>query len=133
MGKRTTARRLAMQALFQAELSKNTIDQSLEYIFENDSFLDETKDFARTLAVETYNKKDSLDKLITNYLRDWSLDRISGVDRAILRLTFYEMQLKENPENVVINEALNLAKKYSEPNSIKFINGVLGAYLKNVG
>lgn len=133
MGKRTTARRLAMQALFQSELGKNTIDKSLEYIFENDSFLDETKDFARQLATETYKRKDSLDELITTYLRDWSIDRLSGVDRAILRLTLYEIQLKDNPSNVVINEALNLAKRYSEPNSIKFINGVLGAYLKNVG
>lgn len=130
MGKRTTSRRLAMQALFLAEQGKVSIEKALDDVLSTDDFLDDTKEFAVSLASQSYNQKEELDQLIKEYLKDWSLDRLSGVDRNILRLAFCELKLKQSPESVVINEALNLAGKYSAPESVKFINGVLGAYSK---
>ena len=130
MGKRNTSRRLAMQALFQAEQAKMGIEQSLLNVFESDRFLDDTKEFARALAVQTDAKKEELDQLIKKHLKDWSIERLSGVDKNILRLALYELKLGESPTSVIINEAINLAQKYSSVESIKFINGILGAYLK---
>ncbi|NQU18106.1 MAG: transcription antitermination factor NusB [Candidatus Saganbacteria bacterium] len=130
MGKRTTSRRLAMQALFQADHAGEEIEKALKDVLESDKFLGDTKEFAGSLAVETYKNRSDLDTQIKKYLKDWTLDRISGVDRSILRLSFYELGINETPSSVVINEAINLAQKYSGVESVKFINGVLGAYLK---
>lgn len=130
MGKRNTSRRLAMQALFEAEQSKKDIKEALHNIFDEGDYIKETCDFAAYLAKQTFSKKDELDKIICRLSKDWPLDRLAGVDRNILRLLLFELGLGETPEKVVIGEALNLVEKYSSPEAIKFINGIAGAYLK---
>jgi N utilization substance protein B len=128
MGKRTTARRLAMQAIYQSEISKTDIDQALDNLFEEEDIPEETKIFARYLAKEAQNNKDKLDSKITEFSKNWSIDRISMINKSILRLAFYELLFeKDTPKPVVINEALELAKKYSDEESAKFINGILGS------
>jgi N utilization substance protein B len=128
MGKRTTARRLAMQAIYQSEISKTDIDQALDNLFEEEGIPEETKTFARHLAKEAQNNKDKLDSKITEFSKNWSIDRISMINKSILRLAFYELLFeKDTPKPVVINEALELAKKYSDEESAKFINGILGS------
>ena len=130
MGKRSTARRLAMQALYQADLSSADIDTALKNISESENFIPETLAFAKELAQAAWAAKDMSDQVIEDLAIDWSLDRIGKVDRAVLRLAIQELNAGGTPVSVVINEAVELAKKYSGDESAKFINGILGAYLR---
>ncbi len=130
MGKRTTGRRLAMQALYSAEISNIDALKALENITAEEKFISETLDFAQHLAEEVWKRKDEIDAIIKQYAIDWSLDRIGRVDRAVLRLAIAELILKETPNSVIINEAVELAKKYSSQEAAKFINGILGTYVR---
>ena len=130
MGKRSTSRRLAMQALYQTECARISIKEALDNIFEEEPYIKETKDFSLKLADGTWEQKEEIDKIIKKYSKEWKLERMGGVDRNILRLAIFELMNKETPAQVVINEAVELAKKYSTIEAAKFINGILGAYLK---
>lgn len=130
MGKRNTGRRLAMQAVYQSELSGIPIEESLNNIFAAEKFIAATTDFARQLATAAWQAKANCDKIIEKLSIDWPLDRISKVDRSILRLALYELNNTETPPSVVIDEAVELAKKYSGEEASKFINGILGASLR---
>ena len=130
MGKRNTARRLAMQALYQADLSGIDIGTALDNISESEKFIPETLEFGTSLAKAAWEKRAEVDKIIASLAIDWPLDRISKVDRAILRLAIEELKIGETPTSVVINEAVELAKKYSGQDAAKFINGILGAYVR---
>ncbi len=129
MGKRSTARRLAMQAVYQADISQTDIKRSLMNIFESEKFIDQTADFAAALATQAWEKRNDSDRIIKRLSKDWPLDRIGRVDLAIMRLALSELSSKESPGSVVIDEAVELAKKYSGMESAKFINGILGSYL----
>ena len=88
----------------------------------------EDRAFIETLVKGVCGHSAELDEKITSYLRDWSLSRVAKVDLAILRLAFYELlYIKDVPETVVINEAVEMAKRYSTDKSGAFVNGVLGA------
>jgi len=117
-----------MQALFQADVPNSDVQKSIDMLLEEGSFIEETKEFSRKLVSGTSSKLEEIDRVIKEYSKNWSFDRISSVDKSILRLSIYELlYLKENPPSVVINEALEMAKKYSDEVSAKFINGILGA------
>ncbi len=134
MGKRSTARRLAMQIIFQVELTgNNDLDFAFEQTKENESFMAETVDFARGLVEGVLEKKEELDRIIKEKSIGWSLDRITTVDKSILRIGIYEMQYLKTPCSVAINEAVNLAKKFSTEDSSKFVNGILGKLVKEEG
>ncbi|MBU0686464.1 MAG: transcription antitermination factor NusB [Candidatus Margulisbacteria bacterium] len=131
MGKRSTARRLAMQALFQSDLSGYDIDKTLKDTFDTGEFIDDTKSFSTELAKGTWDHKDEIDKTISAQAVDWSLERMGVVDRNILRLGIFELKYqKGTPASVIINEAVELAKKFGSDDSAKFINGILGALAK---
>lgn len=130
MGKRSTSRRLAMQALYQAEMSASGIGEALDNILEAEKFIPETKEFAGKLATEAWEKRAESDKIIEKLSIDWSLPRIGKVDRSILRLALYELKSGETPPSVVVDEAVELTKKYSSKEAAKFINGILGTYLR---
>lgn len=132
MGKRNTSRRLAMQALYQTEMTGTDIGEALKNMFESEKFIPETKAFAEKLASSAWDKRKEIDKIIASMSVDWPLDRIGKVDRSILRLALHEIKLGETPASVVINEAIELAKKYSSEESAKYINGILGAYLRSL-
>jgi len=128
MGKRSTARRLAMQALCQADVSPDDLGSALDLLLDDISFIEDTKVFSKKLVLGTKENLSEIDKTIKENLKNWNFERINNVDKSILRLSIYELNfLKENPASVVINEAIELAKKYSEDDSAKFINGILGA------
>jgi N utilization substance protein B len=130
MGKRSTARRLAMQALYQSDVTDVDIETAINNIAENEKLLVETIEFARQLATSTWEEKGTIDKTISKLAIDWPLERIGKVDRNILRLALEELRLKETPVSVVINEAVEMAKKYSGEEAAKFINGILGTYVR---
>lgn len=130
MGKRSTARRVAMQALYQADLARSDIKVALKNIAEAEQFISETFAFAENLATATWQSLETIDQVITKYSRDWPLERLGKVDRSILRLAIHELQAAQTPTSVVINEAVELAKKYSSLEAARFINGILGAYVR---
>jgi transcription antitermination protein NusB len=123
---------MSMQALYQAEAAGIDIGKALENIFEEEDFLKETRDFSALLAEGTWKNKEAIDKLISGYSKEWKIDRMSGVDRNILRMSIHELMEHKVPAQVVINEAVEIAKKYSTPQAAKFINGILGAYKKDL-
>lgn len=130
MGKRNTSRRLAMQAIYQAELAQIEVEQALENITDSEKFIPETIEFAKQLALASWRSRKELDQIISKLAIDWSIDRIGKVDRSILRLAIQEIKMGETPASVIINEAVELAKKYSSTEAAKFINGILGSYVR---
>lgn len=134
MGKRATGRKLAMQALYQAETTGEDVGNVFEELSQREEYLSETVDFAKELACGAWREKQSSDKVITKLSRDWSIERMGKVVSSILRLALYELNFeKDTPKSVVINEAVELAKKFSTPEAAKFVNGILGAFVKERG
>ncbi|RLL48117.1 transcription antitermination factor NusB [Oceanobacillus piezotolerans] len=125
---RHTAREKAFQVLFQLDSNDMEIKQAME------SFLPEREQediFLRTLIEGVASNKDEIDTLIKDNLERWSFNRIATVERTILRIATYELKYIEDiPENVSINEAVELGNKYGDEKSGKFINGVLSKIMK---
>lgn len=131
MGKRSTGRKLAMQALYQADVSASPLKDVFDDIFARESYLKETVDFAKGLAYGAWEKKAVSDKIISRLSKNWSIERIGRVVVSILRLALYELnEEKDTPASVVINEAVMLSKTFATDEAAKFVNGVLGGYLK---
>jgi len=133
MGKRTTARRLAMQALYQLDMGQDTAEIALEAVFSNEEFIDETKVFAEQLVSDIMENRDKIDDIISKRSIGWSIERISAIDRNILRIALYELLFTQTPKSVVINEAVNIAKKFGADESSRFINGILGKFIEDKG
>ncbi len=134
MGKRSSARRVAMQTLFQLDTGHTPDDIKflLDTTKENENFLDETMVFADELVRGVLKNQEAIDKIIVEKSIGWSIERITSVDRSILRLAIYEMNFGGTPASIVINEAVNLAKKFSTAESSKFVNGILGGLVENI-
>lgn len=125
MKKRSEEREQAFCLLFQSLF--NT-DENFEIYEEN---IESVGDYARSIALGVEEKKDNLDGLIEKYSKGWKVKRLPKVNLAILRLAAYEILFVDDvPESVAINEAVELAKKYSGESDYSFINGVLGALVK---
>ncbi len=131
MDKRTRARELAMQGLYQLNVQGQDLLEFLdEFFIEN-----EPDDFVRKLALDwskgTWENLAQCDELIAASTMKWKLSRLSPVDKSILRLAVYQLKFcPDIPPRVVINEAIELAKKFSTEKSPPFVNGVLDAILK---
>ncbi|KAA0549471.1 transcription antitermination factor NusB [Bacillus sp. BGMRC 2118] len=124
--KRRTAREKAIQALFQLDLNEQEPSLAIEHVLEGK----ESDEFLEQLVLGTTENKQEIDNILIKNLENWSLDRIGNVDRAILRLAVYEMKYEESiPQNVSINEAIELAKIFGDDESSKFINSVLSKVL----
>lgn len=126
MGKRSTARRLAMQVMYQYDIQKTDYEQIVAYTIEDANYIQDTKIFARQLSDITFTNLEQIDALIVKKSRDWSFDRLAKIDKSILRVALSEMKTAETPLSVIINEAIEMARKYSGDDSVKFINGILG-------
>lgn len=121
---RTEAREKIMIILYQIDLyDKDNIPYDLENVFHENLEIDNK--FVRDVVNGVLENKDNIDKIISKYLENWDLDRLGKTDRAILRLSTYEMLYYNTPDVVVINEAVELAKKYSDDKVVKIINAVL--------
>ncbi|MDD4527421.1 MAG: transcription antitermination factor NusB [Candidatus Margulisbacteria bacterium] len=126
MGKRKTSRKLAMQALYQYEIQKDNADFILEYTLQKDSYIDDTKEFASEIFYGVIKNKEFIDNWIIEYAIDWKFERISLIDKAILRIAIWELLFTECEVKIIISEAIDLIKKYSMKEAIKFVNGILG-------
>jgi N utilization substance protein B len=125
MNRRRRARALALQILYQAEVGRFPVEEVLEQIRAQRPR--EEWPFIVALAGAVADRRRTLDRAIRPHLRGWSLERLSTVDRIILRLGIHELQQGDIPARVVINEAVELAKRYGGAASARFVNGVLGA------
>lgn len=127
MGGRRLSREMALKALFQIDLVSTNIEETLKYTFENGKLSGEVKEFTLILVKGVMSNFSEIDKAINDYTNNWSLERITNIDRNILRMAIYEiLYLKNIPKSVSINEAVELAKKYGTKSSFSFVNGVLG-------
>jgi len=132
MGGRRVSREVSLKVLFQVDLVHANIEEALKHAFENDKYPDDVKEFTLTLVKGVMSNLAEIDKVIKNYTNNWSLDRITNIDRNILRIAIYEILYLQNiPKSVSINEAVELAKKYGTRSSFSFVNGVLGRINKN--
>jgi len=132
VGKRSSSRKLAMQLLYKSEFHLGLgMDEIAKDVFERSQNEPETKAFAMEMATIAKSHITEIDSLIETYSTDWDLDRLNQVDKSIMRLAFSEIVYMQTPPAVAIDEALRLAKKFSSEDSPKFINGILGAYVKN--
>lgn len=134
MKNRRKARELALQILYQLELKKTSVEETLKVIFSRYRFKPEVREFAEKLVWGTSHFLLPFDSLIKKYAQNWTLDRIAMVDRNILRFAIYELLfLKNIPPIVSINEAVEIAKRYGMEESGKFINGILDKIRKERG
>jgi N utilization substance protein B len=134
MGPRRKAREYALQMLFQWDITHDAIEQIVATFFQN---LPEENtaivDFARSLVAGTIEHVEEIDRLIQRHAEHWRLDRMAIVDRNLLRLATQEF-LHDNgtPKTVVINEAIEIARRFSTQESPQFINGILDSIKKEL-
>jgi N utilization substance protein B len=138
MAARHRSRQRALQILYQWDLRKQPVDEAIASFYDNlyseelessparDEFMEQLVKGTSELAVD-------IDQRITQKAENWKLERMPLVDRNILRMAIYEMDRKETPAAVVIDEALELARQFSGEESVAFINGVLDAVRKQEG
>lgn len=141
--KRRIAREMAVQSLYQLEMTDVTPEQAVDMIV-SESNQEENEiglkpEHARAMhehvlewVRDTWKNRDEIDALLARYLKGWQVDRLSRVDRQVLRLACYEMAFRTDvPPKVAINEAIILAKHFGTDESGKFVNGVLGQMLRD--
>ncbi len=130
---RTTMRELAFKLLYSLEIQKleELKEQIDTYIETNDINNDEAIAYIEDAVLGIEKNKNTINELIKNNLKsDWKIERVSKIDLSILKLAIYEIKYKNLPYKVVINEAVELAKKYGEDNSPKFVNGILASIIR---
>jgi transcription antitermination protein NusB len=133
MGSRRKSRELALQFLYGRELNEYDLKQMFENFWSLNPGKLESREFAERLIKGTVENLESIDQVISRHSHNWSLDRIALTDRCILRVASYELMYCEDVPSVVsINEAVDIAKKFSTPESGRFVNGILDKVRKIV-
>ena len=136
MRKRTQAREYALQMLYQIDVTKESAAFSIATYWENQHKKPsaEVQEFSETLVKGVLDKMEAIDKIITEYATNWQIQRMAIVDRNIIRMAAYELlYLDDIPPKVSINEAIDIAKKYGDKDSGKFVNGILDKINKESG
>ncbi len=121
--KRRTAREKALQALFQIDMSQAKASEAIENVLENHP----QDDYLTELVVGVDLHKQQIDEIIKLHLEKWTLERLATVDRNLLRIAIFELLYKKDevPANVVLDEAIEIAKVFGDDQSSRFVNGVL--------
>jgi len=132
--KRREAREKILQLLFQIDINKEDQPMSaIRLMFDEDTVSSEDFSFIENRVSGTFQHLQEIDQNIMNYLKGWTITRLANVDRAVLRLATYElMYINDTSVNVILNEAVELAKNFGTNDSPKFINGVLGSLAKDL-
>lgn len=125
--KRRKARELALQTLFQMDLSEANASDALQHVLEE---AEEKEDgFLESIVSNFVEHKEEIDNKLSSNIESWTIDRLGNVDRNILRIALVEMDFLEDvPKSVSINEAIEIAKIYGDDDSSKFINAVLSKF-----
>jgi N utilization substance protein B len=134
MGTRRKSRELALQMLFQADLGKQPIEEVRNTFWKGrGEVAPDVKGFTEDLFRVAQDRATEIDKLIEDHAENWRMDRMAAVDRNILRAAVAEfLGFPKTPRAVVINEAIEIARKFSAPESVQFINGVLDSVGKEL-
>jgi N utilization substance protein B len=127
VGARRKGRELALQMLYQWDVSREPVETVIESSSELQSAGEAARTFASRLVEGTVDRVEEIDKILIETSEHWRLGRMSTVDRNVLRLAVYELLERSTAPGVVINEALEVAKRFSSPESAGFVNGVLDA------
>lgn len=127
MSLRRKSREFALQLLFQWDLTREKPAKIERHFWRSARAAESTRGFANQLFEGAAAEADFSDRLIEKLSENWRLDRLAAVDRSILRLAIYELRFKTAPPKTVIDEALELAKKFSSGEAPAFLNGVLDA------
>ncbi len=132
MGKRRTARELAVKFLYQTEFNSNSPDSELNSFCDRANVSEEIQNFTQTLIKNIFFHKKEVDELLEKISANWATDRMAVIDKNILRLGICELLFDPTtPPKVVINEAVEIAKKFGTEESPDFINGILDKVFKD--
>ena len=132
MGKRRTARELALKFLYQTEFNSNSPDSELNSFCDRANVSEEIQNFTQTLIKNIFFHKKEVDELLEKISANWVPDRMAVIDKNILRLGICELLFDPTtPPKVVINEAIEIAKKFGTEESPDFINGILDKVFKD--
>ena len=127
---RSELRKKIMTILYQISVYKsNKINYDVNEVIKE--VLEIENDFVKAIVYGTLEKSDELDKIANKHLKDWTIDRLGKTDSAILRMSLYELLYTDTPDIVCINEALELAKEYSDEKVKNMINAVLDNVMKD--
>ena len=130
-GKRSQSREAALKVLYQLDVTKDSPKEGLRIFFRHHRIPVDSQPFVENLVQGTVSRLSEIDKLLAKHTTNWRVDRMSIVDRNILRLAVFELLYgAETPPKVVINEAVELAKRFGSAESGKFVNGVLDSVHK---
>jgi N utilization substance protein B len=130
MSLRRKSREYALQMLFQWDMGKQDPSKIEAGFWKNAKAQESTRKFANELFENAAARCAELDPIISRHAQNWRIERMSAIDRAILRLALCEIRNTSTPSKVIINEALELAKKFSTEEAAPFINGILDAATK---
>ena len=129
---RRKSREFALQMLFEWDVTRQKPSRVEHLFWKSARAADTTRKFANQLFEGAIAEAEPSDKLVQKLSENWKLERLAAVDRSILRLAIYELRFGTAPPKVVIDEALELAKKFSSADSASFLNGVLDAAFKSL-
>jgi N utilization substance protein B len=129
---RTKSREFAMQMLFQWDMSQQDPAKLETKFWKSAKGTDSTRNFANLLFEGAAREIAVLDEIIGKHAENWRFERLAAIDRAILRLAIHELRATDTPPKVVLNEAVELAKKFSSEESGSFVNGILDAFRKTM-
>lgn len=130
MGRRAS-REIAMKLLYQLEFQKDDREEQINYVLEENSLIDKDRDYVTDVVEGVVKNLSYLDKMIEDLSKGWKIGRISKVDLSIMRLSIYEICFRNDiPYSVSVNEAVELAKKYSNEDAGSFVNGILSKVSK---
>lgn len=129
---RRKSREFALQMLFEWDMARQKPARIKQLFWKSARAADSTRKFANQLFEGAVSEADASDRLVEKLSENWRLDRLAAVDRNILRLAIYELRFGTAPAKVVIDEALELAKKFSSADAPAFLNGVLDAAWKKL-
>jgi N utilization substance protein B len=134
MGTRRKSRELAMQMLFQADLGKQEPEEAARLFWQSRDDVDaETRGFAEDLFRVANARREEVDRQIEAHSQNWRLERMAVVDRNLLRSAVGEMiAYPGTPAAIIINESLEIARRYAAPESVNFLNGVLDAVARTL-
>jgi N utilization substance protein B len=129
---RRKGRELAVQMLYQWDVTRPSMERLQESFWSLREQPAAARGFAIRLVEGTLANLEAIDGLITEHTEKWRLERIALVDRNVLRMAICEFLHEDTPKKVVINEALEVTKKYSTPEAVQFVNGILDAVLTKI-
>jgi N utilization substance protein B len=125
MSRRSRAREIALQALFQEDLNPQNSLENLGAFLAGRLHDDAMREFAKQLVLGVKRNQEELDALINEKAEHWTVNRMPATDRNLLRLGAFELRYTDTPHRVAINEAVELAKRYGAAHSPQFVNGIL--------